>query len=84
MKSFFAGIMIAIAATAYLTVSGTVGAFLFSVGLIGILYFEFELFTGKASMLATREIGIWKITEIWIGNFFGTFCLVALLYFTQK
>lgn len=48
-------------------------------GLMIILSFQMELFTGKAGLLVTREIDWLKLAEIWVGNFLGTF-LVAALY----
>lgn len=85
MKSIIAGIFIGIAAITNLKVGGGVlGAFLFSVGLIAVLRFEAELFTGKAGLLATREIGVWKILEIWIGNLLGTALPIALILFTPN
>lgn len=79
MESLLAGIFIGLGAIVYLRVGGLAGAFLFSVGLIAVLRFEAELFTGKAGLLATREINIRKLIEIWIGNFFGTFLIVLPL-----
>lgn len=54
IKSIMAGFMIALAAAIYITVGGVVGAFMFSLGLLTILYFQFNLFTGKAGLLADR------------------------------
>ena len=59
IKAILAGFMIAMGAGLYLTVGGPVGAFLFSVGLLTILKFGFYLFTGKAGLLATKEIKWW-------------------------
>lgn len=70
-KSIIAGFMIAMAAAIYLTVGGVIGAFMFSIGLLTILFFQFDLFTGKAGLLAQRQIKPLKLTTIWIGNFIG-------------
>lgn len=72
MLSILAGFMIGVGGTVYLTVGGPVGAFLFATGLFTIITFKLELFTGKAGLLATREISGRKLTEIWCGNFIGT------------
>lgn len=72
IKSILAGFMISIGAGLYLTVGGPVGAFLFSVGLLTILNFGFYLFTGKAGLLATKEIKWWQLVLIWGGNLIGT------------
>ena len=84
MLSILAGMMIAIGGIIYLTLSGIEGALLFSMGLLTILCLKLELFTGKAGLLATREIKPAKLFEIWIGNFLGTWIMSFLLIFTPK
>ena len=64
--------MIAIGGVINLSVGGALGAFMFSLGLLTVLIFKLELFTGKAGLLATNEMKIGKLSEIWIGNFIGT------------
>ena len=78
MLSILAGMMIAIGGIIYLTLSGIEGALLFSMGLLTILCLKLELFTGKAGLLATREIKPGKLFEIWIGNFLGTWIISFL------
>lgn len=84
MLSIVAGMMIAIGGTIYLTLSGLEGALLFSMGLLTILCLKLELFTGKAGLLATREITLGKLLEIWIGNFLGSWIIAFLLILTPK
>lgn len=84
MLSIVAGMMIAIGGTIYLTLSGLEGALLFSMGLLTILCLKLELFTGKAGLLATREITLSKLLEIWIGNFLGSWIFAFLLILTPK
>lgn len=79
MNSLLAGIFIGLGAVVYLQVGGLAGAFLFSIGLLAVLRFEAELFTGKAGLLVTKEISPWKLAEIWLGNFLGTFLVMILL-----
>lgn len=79
MNSILAGIMIAVAATAYLSVGGIAGACLFSLGLMTILVFKWDLFTGKAGLLAIGEIKIGKLIKIWFGNLFGVFIGVSIV-----
>jgi formate/nitrite transporter FocA (FNT family) len=77
--AILAGIMIALGATTYLSVGGLAGALLFAVGLMGVLAFEFKLFTGKAGLLADRNIGVLELAKIWGGNLLGcaiTGCIV--------
>lgn len=82
IRSVLAGFFIGIGATVYLTIGGVVGAVFFSVGLATILIFGFFLFTGKAGLLSTNEIRVWKLCEVWIGNFLGAALCVALLKLT--
>ena len=72
MLSILAGFMIGMGGIIYLTLGGVVGALFFSLGLMTIITFKFELFTGKAGLLATNEIGFWKLCKIWLGNLLGT------------
>jgi formate/nitrite transporter FocA (FNT family) len=57
---------------------------MFSLGLLTVLIFKLELFTGKAGLLAANEMKIGKLSEIWIGNFIGTAIVAILLTFTPK
>ena len=82
--SILAGLMIAVGGVINLSVGGALGAFMFSLGLLTVLIFKFELFTGKAGLLATNEMKIGKLSEIWIGNFIGTAIVAILLTLTPK
>ena len=84
MLSIVAGMMIAIGGIIFLTLSGLEGALLFSMGLLTILCLKLELFTGKAGLLATKDITPGKLLEIWIGNFLGTGIIAFLLITTPK
>jgi formate/nitrite transporter FocA (FNT family) len=82
--SILAGLMIAVGGVINLSVGGALGAFMFSLGLLTVLIFKLELFTGKAGLLATNEMKIGKLSEIWIGNFIGTAIVAILLTLTPK
>ena len=71
-KSILAGIMISLGCIVYLVVGGPLGAFLFSIGLISVVTFKLNLFTGKAGLLTTNEIDMNELAVIWFGNFIGT------------
>lgn len=75
LYSVMGGVLIGIGGIAYLTIGATLGAFCFSIGLISILTFTFNLFTGKAGLLVTKDITIKQLMLIWVGNFVG--CLIA-------
>lgn len=84
MLSILAGMMIAIGGVIYLSQGGVVGALLFSMGLLTILSFKLELFTGKAGLLATNEVTIGKLIKIWFGNFFGTALITFGIILTPR
>ena len=84
LLSILAGMMIAIGGTVFLSVGDVAGALFFSMGLLSILIFKLELFTGKAGLLATKDIKVGKLIEIWFGNFFGTFAVALGLLFTPR
>lgn len=80
IKSILAGFMITLAAAIYLTIGGIVGAFMFSIGLLTILYFQFDLFTGKAGLLSQKSIRLKRLLMIWVGNLIGcALCALLLL-----
>ena len=78
-KSFLAGVMITIGAAVFLTVGGVTGSILFSIGLLTILYFQYELFTGKAGLLAQKKIEVAALCKIFFGNLLGCAFGVSIL-----
>lgn len=72
LLAILAGILIGIAGRIYLNIGGIPGAILFATGLIAILVFKLNLFTGKAGLLTTGEISVKDLSIIWCGNFIGT------------
>lgn len=77
--SILAGMMIALGCVLYIKVGGGLGAFLFSVGLLSVVQYEFKLFTGKAGLLATKEIKPLELCKIWFGNFLGVFIMSFII-----
>lgn len=71
LRSICAGASIALGGTVFLACSNKIaGAFLFSVGLLTVLIFGFDLFTGKACNESfIKSPG--KLCLIWAGNFVG-------------
>ena len=74
IPAILAGICIGLGGTVYLSVeSSVVGALLFSIGLLTILAFGFNLFTGKVGYaLDNPSSYIGTLAIIWLGNFIGT------------
>ena len=50
ISSILAGVMISISSIAYLNTIPVVGSFIFAVGLLSILHFKLDLFTGKVPL----------------------------------
>lgn len=82
MLSLLAGIMISLGCMVYLMIGQPIGPFLFAFGLMSVLAFKFELFTGKAGLLATNQITPYNLLEIWCGNFCGAIATALLIIFT--
>lgn len=78
IDSIFAGTMIAIGAIVYLNCPNRiVGAFLFSIGLIVIMEFEFNLYTGKAGYVRTIK-DLLRLVLIFIMNAVGCSLIFSL------
>lgn len=56
MRSILAGIFIGLAGFVYLSVGGTVGAFLFAFGLTCVVLYKLNLYTGKAGVYSTKNM----------------------------
>ena len=82
MYSILAGIMISLGCIINLQVGGIVGALLFSIGLITILMFNFDLFTGRAGLIPSGQITWKKLGLIWLGNLYGCAMVAAVMSLT--
>lgn len=87
--SVAAGLCIGIGGTVFLMVENkNIGSFLFAVGLLTILVFKFNLFTGMVGYL-TNQISLkdWKyfitLLVVFIGNFIGASLTALLIKFTD-
>lgn len=72
-SSVFAGMMISAGCTAYLKVGGVQGAVLFSIGLLGVVVHNLDLFTGKAGYKEFTLKGFFELFVILAMNFVGTY-----------
>ena len=80
-----AGFCVSIGCMVYLSVESKVlGAFLFNLGLVGILLFQFNLYTGKVGyLLYNKPKYILDVITIWIGNFCGVYLFSQLSLATR-
>ena len=85
LKAFLAGIMIGIGGSVFLACDNKyLGAFLFGLGLFSILFFGFNLYTGKIGYAVENKPSyIIDLVLIWIGNLLGTFFVGFSLQFSR-
>jgi formate/nitrite transporter FocA (FNT family) len=76
LSAFLAGIMISIAGIVFLSTDKILGSFLFSIGLLTILFFNLDLYTGKIGYITENENYL-ELLIIWVGNFIG--CIITAL-----
>ena len=72
LSSIIAGFLIGMGGIINLLIGDIPGALFFSLGLITIVTFKYNLFTGKAGLLSSGKIDSAMLAKIWIGNFIGT------------
>lgn len=84
-RAILAGVMISIGCIVFLMVDNRIaGAVLFSTGLLTILYFKLNLFTGKAPYICQNNFKYSALVGIiWLGNFVGTIITVFLIKHTS-
>lgn len=85
LLALLAGLCIGLGGTIYLSVENKiVGSLLFGIGLLTILAFGFNLFTGKVGYaLENKPSYIITLLIIWLGNLSGTGLFAALIRFTR-
>ena len=85
IKGIYAGLMIGIGGTVYLSVKDSVtGSFLFSIGLLMICMYGMNLYTGKVGYLLINKINYTiELLLSLIGNFIGTFLVGTVINFTR-
>lgn len=81
-KSILAGFLIGMGCVINIILGGLPGAFMFSLGLITILTFNLNLFTGRAGDLIVGKISLSDLFSIWFGNFCGALVCAALVGLT--
>lgn len=85
VKSFLAGIMIAVGGTIFLSLENKIiGASLFAIGLFMIVINGFNLYTGKVGYIFDNKPKyLIEVLVTILGNFIGTFMIGFLLRFTR-
>lgn len=85
IKGLYAGIMIGIGGTVYLSLSDPViGSFLFSIGLLMICMYGMNLYTGKVGYVLINKLDyLLELLVSLIGNFLGTFLVGKLILQTR-
>lgn len=85
VKGIYAGVMIGIGGTIFLSVQNTViGSFLFSIGLLMICMYGMNLYTGKVGYALINKLNyIYELLLSLLGNFVGTFIVARLILLTR-
>ena len=85
LKGIYAGIMIGIGGSVYLSVKSTVaGSFLFSIGLLTICMYQMNLYTGKVGYILVNKFEyVYELLLSLLGNFIGTFMVGYSLQLTR-
>ena len=85
IKGFYAGILISIGGIAYLAIPDKiVGSFIFSLGLLTICIYSFNLYTGKVGyLLVNKPKYLLELLFSLIGNFLGTLAIGSLMRLTR-
>lgn len=85
LKGIYAGIMIGIGGTIYLSVSNqVVGAILFAIGLLTICVYKMNLYTGMIGYILENKFGYLKtLTFTLLGNLLGTIITALLILNTR-
>ena len=85
LKGIYAGIMIGIGGIAYLAIpQKALGAFIFSIGLITVCMYSFNLYTGKIGYILDNKISyVVELLLSLIGNFIGAFLTGNLMRLTR-
>ena len=84
-KGIYAGIMIGIGGTIYLSVSNqVVGAILFAIGLLTICVYKMNLYTGMIGYILENKLGYLKtLIFTLLGNLLGTIITALLILNTR-
>ena len=85
IKGIYAGIMIGVGGTVFLSVSDSVmGSFLFSIGLLMICMYGMNLYTGKIGYILINKFEyVYELLLSLLGNFVGTFLVGRLMLLTR-
>ena len=85
IKGIYAGIAIGLGGVAYLAIPNkVVGSFIFSIGLLTVCMYSFNLYTGKVGYILVEKVTyIVELLISLIGNFIGTFIVGNLIRLTR-
>ncbi len=85
IKGFYAGVLISMGGIAYLAIPDKiVGSFIFSLGLLTVCLYSFNLYTGKVGyLLVNKPSYLLELLFSLIGNFLGTFVVGRVMCLTR-
>ena len=80
IESLLAGFVVAFGTMSYLKVGGAVGALLYSITILSIVYYDLDLFVGKSGVLTARKTDYVELFLILLGNFIGVTVIASALF----
>lgn len=83
--AIYSGLCIGVGGTVFLSIDNSVvGGCLFCLGLLTILVFGFNLFTGKVGYIVTNKPAyLIEVVIVWLGNFTGTIIFAYIVRGTR-
>ena len=85
VNAFLAGLLISLGAMVYLATGMSMpGSFLFTIGLLVVMIYGYDLYTGKVGYLLEQKGIFWLETLVsWFGNFAGAYAMGAFVRLTR-
>lgn len=85
VPAIYSGFCIGVGGTVFLGCENkVVGAFMFSIGLLTILVFGMNLYTGKVGYIVQNKPAyIIDVLIVWLGNFIGTYLTALVMRLTR-
>lgn len=80
VEPLLAGFVVGFGTMSYLYVGGPMGALLYAITILSIIYYDLDLFVGKAGLLTSRQTDIIELVLILLGNLIGVTAIAAALF----
>lgn len=71
VEAFLGGLVIGLGCIANYTVGGWLGALFFAITILSAVYYDLDIFVGKAGLLTNKNLDIVEMLLVFAGNFAG-------------